>query len=222
MTRIAIIAQSDETGAQLAEALRRHGFRPQLLPAADGATALQESEAEAALVELSGATREVLEAAVADKDLGERLPLLAVLPPYELTAYGSGATADDFIVWPGSAEELAARLRIVLRRRGVSDPEHILRRGDLVIDFSNYRVSVAGRHVELTFKEYELLRFLAGNPDKVFTREALLNRVWGYDYYGGARTVDVHIRRLRAKIEDGHRTFIETIRNVGYRFREGP
>ena len=77
---------------------------------------------------------------------------------------------------------------------------------------------VGGRPMELTYKEYELLRFLATNRDKVFTREALLNRVWGYDFYGGARTVDVHIRRLRSKIEDGHHTFIETVRNVGYRF----
>ena len=74
----------------------------------------------------------------------------------------------------------------------------------------------------LTYKEYELLRFLATNPDTVFTREALLNKVWGYDFYGGARTVDVHIRRLRSKIEDAHHSFIETVRNVGYRFRAVP
>ena len=72
--------------------------------------------------------------------------------------------------------------------------------------------------VELTFKEYELLKFLASNRGRVYTREALLNKVWGYDYYGGDRTVDVHVRRLRSKIEDSKRTFIETVRNIGYRF----
>ena len=92
---------------------------------------------------------------------------------------------------------------------------------DLVLDLGNYKVFVAGQLVTLTYKEYELLRFLAQNKDKVFTREALLNRVWGYDYYGGARTVDVHIRRLRSKLEDNEHTFIETVRNVGYRFISG-
>ena len=109
----------------------------------------------------------------------------------------------------------------MLRRRANVDAENILRCGDLLVDLSNYKVMLEGRAIELTFKEYELLRFLASNPDKVFTREALLNRVWGYDYFGGARTVDVHIRRLRSKIEDRGHSFIETIRSVGYRFRQG-
>ena len=73
--------------------------------------------------------------------------------------------------------------------------------------------------IELTFKEYELLKFLASHQGRVYTREALLNKVWGYDYYGGDRTVDVHIRRLRSKIEDAKHTFIETVRNIGYRFK---
>jgi two-component system alkaline phosphatase synthesis response regulator PhoP len=97
----------------------------------------------------------------------------------------------------------------------------VLRCGDLTIDLANYMVFVAGRQVNLTYKEYELLRFLAANADTVFTRETLLNKVWGYDFYGGARTVDVHVRRLRSKIEDRHHSFIETVRNVGYRFRTG-
>jgi len=91
--------------------------------------------------------------------------------------------------------------------------------GDLVMDLANYTVHISGRPVELTYKEYELLRFLATNRGRVFTRETLLSKVWGYDFYGGARTVDVHVRRLRAKIEDRHTPFIETVRNVGYRFR---
>src|SRR5438094_7963685 len=89
------------------------------------------------------------------------------------------------------------------------------------MDFANYTVHIAGRPVELTYKEYELLRFLATNRVRVFTRETLLSKVWGYDFYGGARTVDVHIRRRRANIEDRHAPFIETLRNVGYRFRTG-
>ena len=92
-----------------------------------------------------------------------------------------------------------------------------LRRGGLVIDLERYTVTIDGEPVDLTYKEYELLVFLSSNPGKPFTREALLNRVWGYDYYGGSRTVDVHIRRIRAKVER-REEFIETVRNVGYRF----
>ena len=96
----------------------------------------------------------------------------------------------------------------------------MIRVGDLAIDLSRYEVTQGGRRMELTFKEYELLKFFATNPGKVFSREHLLNAVWGYDYYGGTRTVDVHIRRLRSKIENGPVLFIDTVRNVGYRFRD--
>jgi two-component system alkaline phosphatase synthesis response regulator PhoP len=93
-----------------------------------------------------------------------------------------------------------------------------VRCGDLVIDLDNCEVTVAGRLITLTFKEYELLRFMAAIPGRVFTRDALLDEVWGHDYFGGDRTVDVHIRRLRSKIEDSTHTFIDTVRNIGYRF----
>ena len=86
------------------------------------------------------------------------------------------------------------------------------------IDFERYEVHVHGEPIDLTYKEFELLKFLAMHPGKVFTREALLDKVWGYDYYGGTRTVDVHIRRLRSKIETGGAAYIDTVRNVGYKF----
>jgi len=98
--------------------------------------------------------------------------------------------------------------------------EKIIKCGDLVIDLAKCQVSVGIRLVTLTFREYQLLKFLAGNQGKVFTRDALLDKVWGWDYYGGDRTVDVHIRRLRSKIEDRNHSFIETVRNIGYRFKE--
>jgi DNA-binding response OmpR family regulator len=125
---------------------------------------------------------------------------------------------DEFVVQPASAEELVARVRRAIWRRAGPESAQLLRCGDLVIDQANYKAFIGGAPVDLTYKEYELLRFLALNQDKVCTREMLLNRVWGYDFYGGARTVDVHIRRLRSKIEDRAHTFIETVRNVGYRF----
>jgi DNA-binding response OmpR family regulator len=110
-------------------------------------------------------------------------------------------------------------VRRTLWKRHRVDSRNVLQCGDLVMDLGNYTVQIGGHSIDLTYKEYELLRFLATNRDRVYSRETLLNKVWGYDFYGGARTVDVHVRRLRSKIEDRHHTFIETVRNVGYRFR---
>ncbi len=145
--------------------------------------------------------------------------VLAVLSPLDLATYDFTQGADDFVLAPASAAELLVRLRQLLwKTRGV-DNQQALRRGDLIIDRDRYEVTLGGRRVFLTFKEYQLLELLASNPGRVYTRDTLLSQVWGYDYFGGTRTVDVHIRRLRSKIEDAGHTFIETMRNVGYRFR---
>jgi two-component system alkaline phosphatase synthesis response regulator PhoP len=144
--------------------------------------------------------------------------VIAVVDAEGPSAFDPALGLDDFVAQTASPGELSLRIRQALWRRTGVDARNVLRCGDLEMDLANYTVNVGGRHVELTFKEYELLRFLATNADRVFNRETLLNKVWGYDFYGGARTVDVHIRRLRSKIEDRHRTFIETVRNVGYRF----
>lgn len=150
--------------------------------------------------------------------VGDRLAIIALVQPQQLADLDPALAVDDFIVHPAGWEELAVRIHRALRRRRGSSSENVIRCGDLLVDLGSYRVFVAGRPVELTYKEYELLRFLAAHHDQVCTRETILNRVWGYDFYGGARTVDVHIRRLRSKIEDRGHTFIETVRNVGYRF----
>ena len=89
---------------------------------------------------------------------------------------------------------------------------------DLVLNLETYQAALSGQPLDLTYMEYELLKFFASNPGKVFTREQLLSRVWGYEYYGGARTVDVHVRRLRAKLGEEHASLIHTVRSVGYRF----
>jgi DNA-binding response OmpR family regulator len=132
------------------------------------------------------------------------------------SSYYSGA--DDFIITPYDERELVARARRLLQKNSKND--EVLRRGDLVIDLANCEVRVEGKIVELTFKEYELLKFLAQDQGRVFSRETLLNKVWGYDYFGGDRTVDVHVRRLRSKIELSDQIFIETVRNIGYRFKK--
>ena len=125
---------------------------------------------------------------------------------------------DDFIILPSSAHELLARVRLLLWKTHKINADDVILAGKLVIDQANYTVAVDTRSLELTFKEYELLRFLVSHRGRVFTREALLNQVWGYDYYGGTRTVDVHIRRIRAKLGPEYEDMVETIRNVGYRF----
>ena len=126
---------------------------------------------------------------------------------------------DDFLLKPGDSSELLLRVKRLLKNTGSTDNSELIECGDLVIDLASCEVTLNGRLIELTFKEYELLRFLAGHPGRVYTRDSLLSKVWGYDYFGGDRTVDVHIRRLRSKIEDATHTFIETARNIGYRFK---
>jgi DNA-binding response OmpR family regulator len=124
----------------------------------------------------------------------------------------------DFVILPSSIHELLGRIRLQLWKSHRVDSGDLVYAGAVVIDQANYAVAVEGRTLDLTFKEYELLRFLVTHRGRVFTREALLNQVWGYDYYGGTRTVDVHIRRIRAKLGPEFEDMVETIRNVGYRF----
>ncbi len=125
---------------------------------------------------------------------------------------------DDFCLWPFEARELDARLKHLFWRTGGGTRPELVEYGPLVLNLETYQAAIAGRPLDLTYMEYELLKFLAQHPGKVFTRETLLSRVWGYEYYGGARTVDVHIRRLRAKLGEEHAGLIQTVRSVGYRF----
>jgi DNA-binding response OmpR family regulator len=148
------------------------------------------------------------------------LPVIVLMPRGMLDGVDSNLEIDDFVARPFDLSELVARIKRILNRTNNIDNQDLIRCGDLMIDLAKCEVSVNGRLTILTFKEYELLKFLMSNRGKVFTREALLNQVWGYDYYGGDRTVDVHIRRLRSKIEDATHTFIETVRNIGYKLSE--
>ena len=151
---------------------------------------------------------------------GERkLPSMALVPRDSAGWADELLQIDDFILSPPGPDELVLRARRLIRRREAPDDEDVVRAGDLVVNRATYEVAIGGRRVSLRYKEYELLLLMASNPGRVFSREALLNRIWGYDYLGGTRTVDVHIRRLRSKIEDAEHTFIETVWQVGYRFR---
>ena len=125
---------------------------------------------------------------------------------------------DDFCLYPFHPVELEARLKHQFRRSGRVARAEVIEYGALAMNLETYQALIAGKPLDLTYMEYELLKFLASHPGKVFTRETLLSRVWGYDYYGGARTVDVHVRRLRAKLGEEHANLIQTVRSVGYSF----
>lgn len=221
--QVLIVSAKGEEMAPLVNALPEEGFEASLVP--PSAEALTESLAqgpEAVLFDLAG-LGEGLDIAkvMLEEQARGRVAFLALVTPEQLPSLDPTLGLDDFALRSATPQEVAARIRQVLWRKARLDARHLLRRGDLVIDTAGYKVFVNGRPVQLTYKEYELLRFLAANPGRVFTREELLNKVWGYEFYGGTRTVDVHIRRLRAKLESSHQTFIETVRNVGYRFRPG-
>jgi DNA-binding response OmpR family regulator len=146
-------------------------------------------------------------------------PLLLLLSPQQLGALELREDLfDDFCATPCDPRELEARLSHLFWRTGRGLRPELVEYGPLVLNLETYQASVATKPQSLTFMEYELLKFLATHPGKVFTRETLLSRVWGYEYYGGARTVDVHVRRLRAKLGEEHANLISTVRSVGYRF----
>jgi DNA-binding response OmpR family regulator len=146
-------------------------------------------------------------------------PVLVVVPPEQLGELELREDLfDDLCLEPVNAEELTARLAHLFWRTGKGLRPDLIEHGPLVLNLETYQAAVAGKVLDLTYMEYELLRFLSARPGKVFTRETLLSRVWGYEYYGGARTVDVHVRRLRAKLGEEHAHLIQTVRSVGYRF----
>ncbi|HEV2890738.1 MAG TPA: response regulator transcription factor [Frankiaceae bacterium] len=150
-------------------------------------------------------------------------PMIAVLTDGGLSVVNADWGLDDVILAGAGPAEIEARLRLALAAKVAERPaEEVIRGGDLTIDEGTYQARIKGRPLDLTFKEFELLKYLAQHPGRVFTRQQLLQEVWGYDYYGGTRTVDVHVRRLRAKLGPEHESLVGTVRNVGYKFVTPP
>lgn len=215
MRTVLVVTRHDDL-ARPAANLEREGFgvstaTPEALASGD-----LSHDADLALVDLRdvpAAAFSIILSTYADRGVA----VMVAVAPESIARVSADLAVDDFVVLPVTLPELARRIERVLWRKHGIDSENVVRCGALTIDLANYRVLVDGEPLVLTFKEYELLRFLAMNAGRVFTREQLLNRVWGYDYFGGARTVDVHIRRIRSKIEVHGHAFIETVRNVGYR-----
>jgi len=221
MTRIVILKNNIEGVEELDSGLRQMGYSCKIVSSADMVLDLAKKQAlDVLLVDANGLSASAwynLKAEQVPKiKSAVTLPVIALLPSGTLDGIESAFQIDDFIVRPFNLSELAARIkRLANRADGNQDS---IRCHNLVIDTSKCEVTVNEHPVALTFKEYELLKFLMRHRGKVFTRDTLLNEVWGYDYYGGDRTVDVHIRRLRSKIEDADHTYIDTVRNIGYRF----
>ncbi|WP_375501874.1 DNA-binding response regulator [uncultured Jatrophihabitans sp.] len=152
--------------------------------------------------------------------MGTTVPVIAVLTEGGLIAVSGEWAVDDFVLDTAGPAELDARLRLAVEKRAAvsDDVNGRLEIGELTIDETTYSAKLSGNALDLTYKEFELLKFLAQHPGRVFTRSHLVQEVWGYDYFGGTRTVDVHVRRLRAKLGVEYEAMIGTVRNVGYKF----
>jgi DNA-binding response OmpR family regulator len=154
---------------------------------------------------------------------GIATPLLAVVTEGGLAAVNADWGIDDVVLTGAGPAEIEARVRLAIGRALPDAPaDEVIRGGDLVVDEATYQARIKGRPLDLTFKEFELLKYLAQHPGRVFSRAQLLQEVWGYDYFGGTRTVDVHVRRLRAKLGPEHEALVGTVRNVGYKFVTPP
>ncbi|UCH86260.1 MAG: response regulator transcription factor [Dehalococcoidia bacterium] len=224
MWRVTFVGQDKKKMEPFARELSGEGYRTVVCLPAEMTTASADGPSPDAVVVDATSTNGAVGLPNLLHDIRETAaaPTIALLEESHLSDCELPRGIDDFLVLPATAVELAARVRQLLRRHAHLEDDNTLCCGDLVVNLASREVFLAGRPVTLAYKEYELLRFLLSNRGTVFTREALLSNVWGYDFYGGTRTVDVHIRRLRSKIEGPRHAFIETVRNVGYRFHPTP
>ncbi|HVM04524.1 MAG TPA: response regulator transcription factor [Acidimicrobiales bacterium] len=216
-----LLLHPDPVPPALAQALDLAGYPWKAVSSSDMATRLEPEDGWAGAIVCAADDPEdafALCRALRKRDLPLEPLLLLVtgpqLPDLELRE----DLFDDFSLWPFQPRELEARLKHLFWRTGRGTRPELVEYGPLVLNLETYQAGISGRPLDLTYMEYELLKFLATHPGKVFTRETLLSRVWGYEYYGGARTVDVHVRRLRAKLGNEHEQLIQTVRSVGYRF----
>jgi DNA-binding response OmpR family regulator len=207
----------EQPSAPLVEALLAAGCRP--VPVAD-ASAVADQEPDggwaALVVELGDAPTAAL--SLARRVRGDGGAPVLVVATRAQTASLPLEACDDFLLSPIDSGELALRLRRLHALAGDEPVQDVIRFKDLELNLATYQARLGGTPIDLTYMEYELLRFFASHPARAWSREQLLSRVWGYDYFGGARTVDVHVRRLRAKLGETRASWIATVRSVGYRF----
>ncbi len=222
MSAILLLTSTTQPSVDVLPALALLPHQVKILPA-EGSALLEAPEVDLVLVDGRKELAHARDLCRLIRTTGSRSPVLMVLTEGGLSVVSADWGMDDVLLHTAGPAEVEARLRLTLGRlaseREEDNPEaHIIRSGEVSVDDATYTAQLGGRPLDLTFKEFELLKYLVQHPGRVFTREQLLQEVWGYDYFGGTRTVDVHVRRLRAKLGPENETLIGTVRNVGYRF----
>ncbi|MGZ4470049.1 MAG: winged helix-turn-helix transcriptional regulator [Nocardioidaceae bacterium] len=226
MSSLLLLTSALQPSVEVLPALALLPHTVKVLPA-EGSALLEAPEVDVVLVDGRQDLAHARDLCRLIRTTGSISPLLLIVTEGGLSVVAADWGMDDVLLATAGPAELEARLRLSIGRlaaaRQGDDPEaHVIRSGEVVVDDATYTARLGGRPLDLTFKEFELLKYLVQHPGRVFTREQLLQEVWGYDYFGGTRTVDVHVRRLRAKLGPENETLIGTVRNVGYRFVTPP
>lgn len=222
MSTLLLLTNALQPSAEVLPALALLQHRVKILPA-EGSALLEVGDVDLVLLDGRQDLAHARDLSRLIRATGSDAPVLMVITEGGLSIVAVDWGFDDVVLATAGPAELEARIRLAVTRladrRQADDPEaHVIRSGEVTVDDATYTAKLGGRPLDLTFKEFELLKYLAQHPGRVFTREQLLQEVWGYDYFGGTRTVDVHVRRLRAKLGPEHEQLIGTVRNVGYRF----
>lgn len=218
MAGLLLLTNELAPSAEVVPALGLLGHTVRTLPA-DASALLDSPEADVVLVDARRELPRARSLCRVIRATGTSVPVIAVLTEGGLIAVNAEWAVDDVLLDSAGPAEVDARLRLAMTRAPADeDEDERIIAGELIIDEYSYSAKLGSRVLNLTYKEFELLKYLAQHPGRVFTRAQLLQEVWGYDYYGGTRTVDVHVRRLRAKLGSEHEQLIGTVRHVGYRF----
>ena len=222
MSTLLLLTSTTQPSADVLPALALLPHQVKILPA-EGSALLEAPEVDLVIVDGRKELAHARDLCRLIRTTGSDAPVLLVVTEGGLSVVAADWGMDDVLLHTCGPAELEARIKLAIGRllaqREAADPEaHVIRSGEVIVDDATYTAKIGKRHLDLTFKEFELLKFLAQHPGRVFSRQQLLQEVWGYDYFGGTRTVDVHVRRLRAKLGPENETLIGTVRNVGYRF----
>ena len=222
MSTLLLLTSALQPSAEVLPGLALLGHQVKILPA-EGSALLEAPDSDLILVDGRQELAHARDLCRLIRTTGRTSPVVLIVTEGGLSVLNLDWGMDDVVLHTCGPAELEARIKLAIGRltvqREADDPEsHVIRTGEVVVDDATYTAKVSGRPLDLTFKEFELLKFLAQHPGRVFSRQQLLQEVWGYDYFGGTRTVDVHVRRLRAKLGPENETLIGTVRNVGYRF----
>ncbi len=220
MMRIALLSDSSAPYNELIPSLDLLSHEVQTFPQSVQTGALEANHPDIIMIDATSALVGARNTAQMLKSGGVSAPVLMVLTEGGMAAVSATWLVDDVLLPGVGPAELEARLRLATAhsQESADEDDSIIKSGAVLIDEASYTARLDGAPLNLTYKEFELLKFLAQHTGRVFTRAQLLSEVWGYDYYGGTRTVDVHVRRLRSKLGTEHEHLISTVRNVGYCF----